>query len=98
LPKYLDRESAGALVAALPLLDVDRELVSDQEFRDLLAAPNFEETYNPSKTELTHPDGQRAPLLFVPPAGFEQRGARLFMWQLLSDFRRNTNRDKLESG
>lgn len=32
-----DPESAEALVAALPLLDVDWELVSDQEFRDLLA-------------------------------------------------------------
>ena len=37
-----DPESAEALVAALPLLDVDWELVSDQDFRDLLAALNFE--------------------------------------------------------
>jgi site-specific DNA recombinase len=76
-----DPESAEALVAALPLLDVDWALVSNQEFRDLLAALNFEATYDPTKRELTirvtlvpeltHPDGPRAPLLFVPPAGFE---------------------------
>jgi hypothetical protein len=68
-------------VAALPLLDVDWELVSDQDFRDLLAALNFEETYEPTRRELTirvtlvpeltSPDGTRAPLLSVPPAGFE---------------------------
>ena len=76
-----DPESAEALVGALPLLDVDWELVSDQDFRDLLAALNFEASYDPTKRELTirvtlvpeltHPDGPRAPLLFVPPAGFE---------------------------
>jgi hypothetical protein len=32
-----DPESAEALVAALPLLDVDWELVSDEDFRALLA-------------------------------------------------------------
>jgi hypothetical protein len=48
-----DPESAEALVAALPLLDVDWELVSDQDFRDLLAALNFEATYDPTKRELT---------------------------------------------
>ncbi len=79
-----DPESAETLVAALPLLDVDWELVSDQEFRDLLAALNFEATYNPTKRELTirvtlvpeltHPDGPRAPLLFVPPARHEPEG------------------------
>ena len=76
-----DPESAEALVAALLLLDVDWELVSDQEFRDLLAALNVEASYDATKRELTirvtlvpeltHPDGGRAPLLFVPPAGFE---------------------------
>ena len=76
-----DPESAQALVDALPLLDVDWELVSDQDFRDLLAALNFEASYEPTNRELTirvtlvpeltHPDGGRAPLLFVPPAGFE---------------------------
>jgi hypothetical protein len=77
-----DPESAEALVGALPLLDVDWELVSDQDFRNLLAALNFEARYDPTKRELTirvtlvpeltHPDGPRAPLLsFVPPAGFE---------------------------
>ncbi len=76
-----DQESAETLVDALPLLDVDWELVSDQEFRDLLAALNFEATYDPTKRELTirvtlvpeltSPDGGRAPLLSVPPAGFE---------------------------
>ncbi len=74
-------ESAEALVAALPLLDVDWELLSDQEFRDLLTALSFVASYNPTKRELTirvtlvpelsDPDGPRAPLLFVPPAGFE---------------------------
>src|SRR5918994_5760215 len=73
-----DPESAQALVDALPLLDVDWELVSDQDFRDLLAALNFEASYDASKRELTirvtlvpeltHPDGGRAPLLSVPPA------------------------------
>jgi site-specific DNA recombinase len=76
-----DRESAEALVGALPLLDVDWGLVSDRDFRDLLAALNFEARYDPRKhelivsvslvQELVHPDGSRAPLLFVPPAGFE---------------------------
>jgi hypothetical protein len=76
-----DPESAESLVGALPLLDVDWELVSDQDFRDLLVALNFEARYEPTKRELTirvtlvpeltHPDGGRAPLLFVPPAGFE---------------------------
>jgi len=27
--------------------------------------------------ELTHPDGPRAPLLFVPPARFERKGRTL---------------------
>jgi hypothetical protein len=76
-----DPESAEALVAALPLLDVDWELVSDMDFRDLLATLNFEARYDPNKRELTirvtlvpeltSPDGTRAPLLSVPPAGFE---------------------------
>ncbi len=76
-----DPESAEALMAVLPLLDVDWELVSDQDFRALLAALNFEASYDPTKRELTirvtlvpqltHPDGGRAPLLSVPPAGFE---------------------------
>ena len=66
-------QSAEALVGALPLLDVDWELVSDQDFRALLAALNFEASYDPTKRELTirvtlvpeltHPDGPRAPLL-----------------------------------
>jgi hypothetical protein len=72
------RSPPKALVGALPLLDVDWELVSDQDFRALLAALNFEASCNPTKRELTirvtlvpeltHPDGPRAPLLFVPPA------------------------------
>jgi hypothetical protein len=59
-------------VAALPLLEVDWELVSDNEFRDLLAALNFEASYEPTKRELTirvtlvpeltDPDGGRAHL------------------------------------
>ena len=71
-------------MAALPLLKVDWDLVSDQESRDLLAALNFEATYDPTKRELTirvtlvpeltHPDGNRAPLLSVPPAGTNQKG------------------------
>jgi hypothetical protein len=71
-----DPESAEALVAALPLLDVDWELVSDQEFSDLLAALNFEASYDPTKRELTirvtlvpeltHPDGDRASLCLCP--------------------------------
>jgi hypothetical protein len=35
-----DPESAESLVGALPLLDEDWELVSDEDFRDLLAALN----------------------------------------------------------
>lgn len=76
-----DPQSAAALVSALPLLDVDWELVGDSEFRDLLAALNFEASYEPHKRELTikvtlvpelmSPDEHRAPLSFVPPAGFE---------------------------
>ncbi|MDQ3784708.1 MAG: hypothetical protein M3360_07520 [Actinomycetota bacterium] len=48
-----DPELAEAPVAALPLLDVDWELVSDQDFRELLAALNFEASYHPNKRELT---------------------------------------------
>lgn len=65
--------------AALPLLDVDWELVSDQDFRDLLAALNFEASYEPTKRELTirvtlvpeltDPDGSRASLLSVLLSG-----------------------------
>jgi hypothetical protein len=79
-----DAESAEVRVAALPLLKVDWELVSDQAFRDLLAALNFEASYDPRKRELTirmmlipeltDPDGACAPLLFVPPAGFGRKG------------------------
>ena len=68
-------------MGALPLLVVDWELVSDQDFRDLLAALNFEARYDPTKRELTisvmlvleltSPSGGRAPLLSVPSAGFE---------------------------
>ena len=68
-----DPQSAEALVDALPPLHVDWELVSDQDFRALLAALNFEASYNPTKLELTirvtlvpeltDPDGPRAPLL-----------------------------------
>ena len=75
-----DPESAEPWLAALPLLDVHWELVSDKEFRDLLAALNFEASYDPTKRELTirvtlvpeltHPDGPRTPLLFVPPGRF----------------------------
>jgi hypothetical protein len=48
-----DPESAQAVVGALPLLDVDWELVSDRDLRDLLAALNFEASYEPTKRELT---------------------------------------------
>jgi hypothetical protein len=81
-----DPKSAEALVGALPLLDVDWKLVSDQDFRALLAALSFEASYDPTKRELTirvtlvpeltHSDGPRAPLLFVPPAGYAQHGHR----------------------
>ena len=63
-------------MGALPLLDVDWELVSDQDFRDLLAALNFEASYEPTKRELTirvtlipeltSPDGGHAPLCLCP--------------------------------
>ncbi len=53
--------------------------MSDQEFRDLLAGLNFEASYDARQRELTirvtlvpeltSPDGDRAPLLYVPPAG-----------------------------
>ncbi|MEA2509904.1 MAG: hypothetical protein QOG21_1986 [Actinomycetota bacterium] len=62
--------------AALPLLKVDWELVADQEFRNLLAALNFEATYDPREheltigvtliPELTDPDGSRAPFVRAP--------------------------------
>ena len=71
-----DPESAEALVAALPLLDVDWELVGDEEFRGLLAL-NFEARYDPTKRELTirvtlvpvltSPDGgPRSPFVRAP--------------------------------
>jgi hypothetical protein len=75
---------AEAFVAALPLLDVDWDLVSDEEFRALLAALNLEASYDSTERELTirvtlvpeltHPDGPRAPLLSVPPAGRQPEG------------------------
>jgi hypothetical protein len=34
-------------MSVLPLLDVDWELVSDNDFRELLAALNFEASYDP---------------------------------------------------
>jgi len=65
-------------VTALPLLEVDWQLVGDQDFRALLAALSFEASYDPIKSqlivrvtllpELTQPDGPRAPLSLVPPA------------------------------
>ncbi len=68
-------------MSPLSVSGLDWELVSDQDFRALVAALNFEASYDPTKRELTirvtlvpeltHPDGPRAPLLFVPPAGFE---------------------------
>jgi hypothetical protein len=52
----------------------------------LLAILNLEASYEPTKRELTirvtmvpeltHPDGTRAPILFVPPAGYAQHGHR----------------------
>ena len=81
-----DPESAEALVGALPLLDVDWELLSDHDFRALLAALNFEATYEPTKRELTirvtlvpqltSPDGDRAPLLSGAPGRIRTRGAQ----------------------
>ena len=60
-------------MSVLPLLDVNWELVSDNDFRELLAALNFEASYDPRERELTiratlvpelaSPDGLRAPLL-----------------------------------
>ena len=57
-------------------MDVDWELVSDQDFRDLLAVLNFEASYEPNKRELTirvtlvpeltSPGGGRAPLCPCP--------------------------------
>ena len=48
--------SVPRLVGALPLLEVHWGLVSDQDFRDLLAALNFEATYEPTqrKPTITH--------------------------------------------
>jgi hypothetical protein len=54
--------SVPVLIGALPLLEVDWELVSDQDFRGLLAALNFEASYEPTKRELTITH----PLLAVP--------------------------------
>jgi len=55
---------------------VERLSRPGEKFRALLAALNFEASYNPTTRELTirvtlvpeltHPDGPRAPLLFVP--------------------------------
>jgi hypothetical protein len=45
-----DPESAEELIGALPLLDVDWELLSDQDFRALPAALNFEARHDPTNT------------------------------------------------
>jgi hypothetical protein len=73
-------------VGALPLLNVDWKLVSDHDFRDLLAALNFEATYEPSKRELTirvtlvpeltSPDGTACPFCAPNPTSFELRVGR----------------------
>jgi site-specific DNA recombinase len=75
-------KAAESLVSALPLMEVDWELLSDEDFRDLLKTLNFEARYDPrSKNlnvqvtlipELLLPnESGRSPLSFVPPAGFE---------------------------
>ncbi len=84
-----DPESAEALVGALPLLDVNWELVSDQDFRALLTALNFEASYDPTKRELTirvtlvpeptNPDGPPSPFVRAPgkalPTSVQERPA-----------------------
>ncbi len=80
-PQVPDPESAEALVNALPLLDVDWELHSRQDFRELLSALKFEASYLPTTRELTvrvtlvpdlaRPDGPRAFHLFEPGRGIE---------------------------
>jgi hypothetical protein len=51
--QVLHAESAEALVSALPPLDVDWALVSDQESATCSPRRTFEASYDPTKLELT---------------------------------------------
>lgn len=74
-----DARTAEALMEALPLLEVDWELLSDEDFRQLLQILNFEARYNADTKELhvsvtlipelLFPDdpANGSSLLFVPP-------------------------------
>jgi hypothetical protein len=83
LPQKL-RKRRRLSSALCRFLDVDWEFVSDDDFRDLLAALKFEASYEPRKRELTirvtlvpeltSPDGDRAPLLSVPQGGNAYEG------------------------
>jgi hypothetical protein len=71
-------------MSVLPLLDVDWELVSNNDFRELLAALNFQASYDPRERELTirvtlvpelaSPDGLRAPHFVRAPGRTRTKG------------------------
>jgi site-specific DNA recombinase len=82
-----DPQTAEQLLQALPLLQVDWDLLSEEDFRDLLKVLNFEARYHPANKvltvrvalipELLFPEDPAVPsLLFVPPAGFEPAASR----------------------
>lgn len=73
-----DPTAAEDLIQALPLLEIDWELLSDSDFRELLQILNFEARYDPRINvltvkvvlipELLFPEDPAVPsLLFVPP-------------------------------
>lgn len=47
-----DDDLAAGILSALPLMEVDWEILSDDDFRDLLQTLNFEGRYDPKRKEL----------------------------------------------
>lgn len=79
-----DPEPAEDLISALPLLDVDWKLLSDEDFRDLLEILSFEAHYDPESKSLTikvvlipellfaDDPPLASSLLFVPPGRIDK--------------------------
>ena len=85
-------QTASALLEALPLMDIDWEMLEDRQFRDLLESLGFEASYEPSeqilkvKVVLTSelilpPEGTDVCTGFVSaPNGIRTRAATLKGW------------------
>lgn len=80
VPRKSSLKNAENILNTLPLTEVDWKSVSEQDFRELLAALNFQASYDPAKKELTvavtlapdlvlEDDPTRVCVLYVPPGG-----------------------------